>query len=112
MDEGPAQRAVMAQSTKTGSVMINADEAVWPRDEEGRPLHKISCGAAELIPTVQFGNATIGPVIVTTFVRATTDEELHAEINRVQAICERAVADERQTVAALMRSHIGQRSAA
>lgn len=105
MGEGPEQRATMAQSLK-GSVTMPSDYD-WPRDENGKPMIKVSCGAAELIPTVQYGNVTVGPVIVTCFVPDRDDDaDLLAQINRVQSVCERAVADERQTVAALMRSRI------
>lgn len=66
---------------------------------------KITSSAAELIPTVQYGNITVGPVAATRFVRDLDDDEhLKAEIRRVQAVVEEIVAEDRQTVAVLMRS--------
>lgn len=66
----------------------------------------IGAGAQELIPTVQYGNVTIGPI---TLQRAVPDDEnLAAEIQKAQAMCEAAVAEERQTVHALTRGRAGQ----
>jgi hypothetical protein len=104
-DEGPQQRAVMRQALAEGSaVTITSADFDWPRDENGAPMWRISVGAAELVPTVQYGNVTIGPCIATGFVKATTPEELVAEISRWQRAVEAAVAEERETVQMLMRS--------
>lgn len=40
----------------------------WPVDSKGKPMVKVSNGAQEKIPTVQYGNITIGPATVTKFV--------------------------------------------
>lgn len=75
----------------------------WP-EVGGRPLVKISCAAAELIATRQFSNVTIGPVQVTRFVPDGTDEEIKAAIHATQALCEAAVAEDRETVHLLTRA--------
>lgn len=61
----------------------------------------ITCGASELIPTVQYGNCLVGPITVSRMVP--DDESLPAEIKRTQEMCEAAVAEERQTIHALSR---------
>lgn len=40
----------------------------WPLDKDGNPMVKVSNGAKETIPTVQFGNITLGPAYVERFV--------------------------------------------
>lgn len=66
---------------------------------EGKAI--ISCGASELIPTVQYGNCLVGPISVTRMVD--DDDNLAAEIQKTQQLCEAAVAEERQTIHALTR---------
>lgn len=61
----------------------------------------ITCGASELVPTVQYGNCTIGPISVQRVVA--DDANLAAEIQKTQQLCEAAVAEERQTIHALTR---------
>jgi hypothetical protein len=115
--EGPQTRQALADGERTGGVSLKGDDFDWPRDLRNKPMIKITCAAAELIPTVQYGNVTVGPVTVTRFVRDLGDEnelepeDLLKQINDVQTVCERAVAEERQSIQALMRSRI-ERSAA
>lgn len=40
----------------------------WPTDRNGKPMVKVSNGAKETIPTVPYGNITIGPAYVERFV--------------------------------------------
>jgi hypothetical protein len=89
------------------NVSMKGDDFDWPRDIRGMPAIKITCAAAELVPTVQYGNVTVGPISVTRFVvDLDDDEDLLKQINRTQAICEQAVAEERKTVQILMRSRV------
>jgi len=69
-----------------------------PRDQFGSPLVRISAASAELVPTQQFGNATVGPVIVERWVVDGGDEAVKAEIKKLQAMVEDAVAEDRQTL--------------
>ena len=78
----------------------------------GVPMVKISCAAAELVPTQQYGNATVGPVQITFF--ATADGEIMFDLAGIkkaismgQSACERAVAEDRQTVQILARARAG-----
>lgn len=69
-----------------------------PLGPDGMPLVMVSCAATELVPHVQFGNVTIGPVVVTRFVPDGTDEELVEQGRRVQRIAETICAAERRLV--------------
>lgn len=97
--EGPALKAAREHS-----------EARNFADVEENNLVQISCAAAELIPTVQYGNVTIGPVVVKIWVpldfKGFTDDEkvsIKLAARETQSICEEAVAEDRQTVHALTR---------
>lgn len=83
--------------------------AFAPLDESGRPMIQISCAAAELIPTRQYANVTIGPVAVKRWIVDNGDDNLKEEIKKTQALCEEAVAEDRQTVHALIRQSDGGR---
>lgn len=97
--EGPQSKLALEQAGKTGVV-----EEAWARDQNGLPMVKIQVGAAELVPTVQYGNVTVGPVMVTRFVPDGDADHIKAWIRHTQEICEQAVAEDRETVHALMRS--------
>jgi hypothetical protein len=43
-------------------------EHVWPMGVQGRPMARIEYSAAELIPTGQYANVSVGPARITTFV--------------------------------------------
>jgi hypothetical protein len=45
---------------------VNSDS--WPRGSTGEPMMKIVMTAAELVPTGQYANVSIGPVQITAFV--------------------------------------------
>lgn len=75
-----------------------------PTDTFGTPMVKITAGAAELVPTVQYGNATIGPVMVERWVADGDDDHLKAELKKTMDMVERAVAEDRQTLHEQIRS--------
>ena len=51
------------------------------------PCIKITCAAAELIPTVQYGNVMVGPVTVTRLSSTfDDDEDLLEKINQIQTV--------------------------
>lgn len=100
--EGPAMRQALVDGER-GNVSMKGDDFA-PVDVRGVPLMKISCAAAELIPTVQYGNVTVGPVTVTRWVTDLDDQDdLLEKINWVINVCERAVAGERRNIQTLMR---------
>jgi hypothetical protein len=88
----------------------NLVEQDIPLDPNGRPFIRISCSAAELIPTVQYGNVTVGPTSVVVWVpfgfKGFNDEETNSikiAIRATQTLCEEAIAEDRQSVHALTR---------
>lgn len=96
--EGPQMRLAREQGEK------NLIEQDVPLGSNGKPLIKITCSAAELIPTVQYGNVTCGPVTVARYVEDTGDnKDLKNEIRITQTLCEEAIAEDRQSVHALTR---------
>lgn len=99
-EETPQQKLAREQAEQTNVV----GDHDWPRDAFGMPLVKISASAAELVPTVQYGNVTVGPVVVTRFCQGSTIEQIKAATAETQKIVEEAVASDRETVHALMRS--------
>lgn len=88
----------------------NIAEQDIPLDPNGRPFVRISCAAAELIPTVPYGNVSVGPAAVVVWVpfdfKGFSDEEKNSikiAITETQSLCEEAIAEDRQTVHALTR---------
>lgn len=57
--------AAMAQAEKTRA---SADPESWPVGENGQPMMKVTMTVAELLPTGQYANVSIGPAQVTAFV--------------------------------------------
>lgn len=100
--ETPAMQAALAAGVKTDA----AGDQEWPRAVDGIPLIKIQAGASELVPTVQYGNVTVGPVLVTRFVDARTPEEIQVAVKQSQEIVEHAISEDRKTVHDLMRSRV------
>lgn len=98
-EEGAQQR----QTSAAGHAAMAIAAREVPKDAFGTPLVEISCAAAELVPTVQYGNVTLGPIIVRRWVTDGTDEHLMEQIRETQKLCEAAVAEDRQTVQALLR---------
>ena len=96
--EGPQQKLALDQGNKNSEV------------DPVPGMVLISCAAAELIPTVQYGNVTVGPVSVKRWVpvdfKGFTEDELNSmklAARQIQSICEEAVAEDRETVHALTR---------
>jgi hypothetical protein len=85
-----------------GIINLHDDEIVF--DTDGIPLAQIYCSAFELIPTMEYGNVTCGPVIIKRYVK--DDENLRKEIVKTQEYCEKALAEDRKTVYALIRQVI------
>jgi hypothetical protein len=96
---GPEMRLVRDESEK--KVLVEPDILYGVN---GKPLINISCSAAELIPTIQYGNVSCGPIIVKRYVEDTgIDDDLKKQIRATQELCEEAIAEDRQTVHALTR---------
>ena len=57
--------AAMAQAEKARA---SADSESWPLGTDGQPMMKITMTAAELIPTGQYANVSVGPAQITAFV--------------------------------------------
>lgn len=57
--------AAMAQAEKARA---SADSESWPVGANGQPMMKITMTAAELIPTGQYANVSVGPAQITAFV--------------------------------------------
>jgi hypothetical protein len=66
-DQQSKQKAgnAMAQAEK---VRATVDSDSWPRGTNGQPMMKITMTAAELIPTGQYANVSVGPAQVTAFI--------------------------------------------
>lgn len=66
-DKGSKQKAsaAMAQAEKARA---SADSDSWPVGVDGQPMMKITMTAAELIPTGQYANVSVGPAQITAFV--------------------------------------------
>lgn len=60
-DQGSGPKAKKASEIANNEVVINNGES-WPMNENGTPLFKAEMSAAELVPTGQYANVTIGPV--------------------------------------------------
>jgi hypothetical protein len=99
--EGAALKVVSSQSEAASFAEV---------DDTGLPMIQISCAATELIPTRQYANVTIGPVVVKRWIPDIGEENLKQEIRKTQALCEEAVAEDRQTVHALIRQSDGGRT--
>jgi hypothetical protein len=57
--------AAMAQAEKARA---SVDSEAWPLGVNGQPMIKITMTAAELIPTGQYANVSVGPAQITAFV--------------------------------------------
>jgi hypothetical protein len=95
-EETPQQK--QAGANGAANIAAALERFTWPRDAMGTPLVRISAASAELVPTVQYGNATIGPVIVERFVPDGDEEAIKVEIKKLQKMVETAVAEDRQTL--------------
>src|ERR1039457_7736659 len=98
--ESAALKVTHEQSEATGFA---------PVDETGLPMIQISCAATELIPTRQYANCTVGPVVVKRWIPDMGVDNLKNEIKKTQILCEEAVAEDRQSLHALIRQSDGGR---
>jgi hypothetical protein len=76
----------------------------WPVDAFGSPMVQISCAQSELIPTRQYANVTLGPVQVTRFVLDGDMDSIYNEIRQTQALCDKALAEDRETLHEQLRN--------
>lgn len=97
----PGTRPGAQSRTKAESAVRQADaqqtEPIWPLTPRGRPMCRIEFSAAELIPTGDYANVSIGPARITAFVdldRQVEDDEAYfsqsERANLVKAINELA----------------------
>lgn len=103
MAQETAQQKLAQQSAEKTAFAIMST----PTDAFGTPLIKITAAAAELVPTVQYGNATIGPVMVERWVPDQGDDALKAELKKTMQMVESAVAEDRQTLHEQLRAQAG-----
>ena len=94
-----AGEAAEVKLSREQAEKTNVVDHDWPRDAFNSPMTKISVAATELVPTRQYANVTIGPVVITRFVIDTGDDaKLAEEISKAQSVCETAIAEARQSV--------------
>lgn len=74
-----------------------------PRDENGKPLAMVSMGAAEKVPTVQYGNVDLGPATVTRWVDD-NPEAIRQGLTECVKACEEIIAKERGLVLSSLES--------
>jgi hypothetical protein len=98
-----AEEAAQQKLTQQQSELKSFGDDGIPQDENGWPLVQISCAASELVPTKQFSNVTIGPIVVKRYIKDGSDEYLLGEIHKTQSMCEKAVAEDRETVHNMIR---------
>jgi hypothetical protein len=98
--ETAQQKNTLVQAENT-NVLGDHD---WPRDLFGNPMVKIQCAATELVPTMQYGNVTVGPVMVSRFVIAVNADQIKEAIRETQSIVEEAVSEDRKSVHDLTRA--------
>lgn len=70
---GKGDKSARSKSENAASRTASMIEDVWPRDTTGKPMARIDFSCAELIPTGQYANVSIGPVRITTFVDLSRD---------------------------------------
>ncbi len=105
MSSENAEMKISRESSEKASLVEN----VVFVDNNGIPMTRITCSAAELIPTRQYANVSVGPIQVQRYVFATAFDDIKKEITETQKLCEEAVAEERQTVHDLLRQSDGGR---
>jgi hypothetical protein len=77
--------------------------ADWPLDENGKPMAKVTMGAQEKVPTVQYGNVDLGPASVTRFV-PDNPEAIREGLKDCVKACEEIIATERNLVLSSLES--------
>jgi hypothetical protein len=66
-DEKSRQKAEAAHKRANDQIEL-ADTEAWPRGVNGQPMMKVTMTAAELIPTGQYANVSVGPAQITCFI--------------------------------------------
>lgn len=99
-----AQETAQMKNTLASAQRGDIESSEW-FVHKGVPMVRISVAASELINTGNFSNVTIGPISVARFVPDSDVEALAQAIQETQSLCEVAVAEERQTVQALLRAN-------
>lgn len=61
-------RAKASQAHERTAEMVKQSASSWPTGIDGKPMAQIEIGFAELIPTGQYANVSVGPAKVTIFV--------------------------------------------
>jgi len=104
-DTQSRQKAEKAHE-RTKQVVETAETGDIPRGVNGQPMMKIVMTAAELIPTGQYANVSVGPVQITAWIDAdrvlTSDESYFTDAQRAtiaQALNELAEIAEADVVA-------------
>ena len=70
----PKSRQKAEESHKRTAKASDEAQEDWPVSDDGRPLVKISVCAAELLPTGQFANISVGPAQITAFIDPADEE--------------------------------------
>lgn len=68
--QGDKNSRAKAETAKerTTEQLESVDAESWPRNQNGRPMVKVTMTAAELIPTGQYANVSVGPAQITAFI--------------------------------------------
>lgn len=66
-DKQSRQKAETAHN-RAKEMMTTVDSDSWPRGVNGQPMMRVLMTAAELIPTGQYANVSVGPAQITAFV--------------------------------------------
>lgn len=88
---------------------LASQETTWPVNENGQPLAKLTMSAAELCPTGQYANVSIGPAQITIFVDPTKkDQWENDELENVAKALNELAAVIEQDVVAVQRALVMQ----
>jgi len=90
-----AQRKI-AHNSEDRSNPLDQLRQGWPRDAFGQPLLMFSYSTADVVPTVQYGNASVGPATVTAFVPDGPDEHVLEEMRRIRELAKKIVSEDRE----------------
>jgi hypothetical protein len=70
----------------------------WPRDAQGNYLVIVTGACSDKVPTVQFGNVVVGPVMIQRPIAARTLQEIIDAAREIQRAAEYVVGVERRLV--------------
>src|SRR5436190_17023922 len=68
-----------ADQTNERTEIAVGNDSVWPTNDQGRPLARVTMTASELIPTGQYANVSVGPAQITMFIDPDSDQPLTPE---------------------------------